>query len=139
MIGLIKPNWIFSFGGEFNGGKRFCSVLVIFGLRFLPESSHSMQLSHFLWIASGSFDHQKCWSHRRLFMAGCPLCRSVSTVVRRLAGTIIFFPKNTSPYLVDTFRLYWLYSLGMLSYCFLSKYTRVVNSFGSLVLSVISS
>ena len=135
----MKSNWMSSFGA-LNSGKRFCSVLGIFGLRFLLESLHGMQLSHFLCIASDSFGHQKCFAAIViLFMAGWPLCSSVMTVVRKLVGTIIFSSKNTSPYLVDSFRLYWLYSSGMLSYCFLSRQTRVSNIFGSFVVSVIDN
>ena len=102
-----------------------------------------MQLSHFLWIASVSFSHQKCFAAIVilfiLVMAACLLYRNVITVVRRLAGTITFSSNKTSPYLVDKFRLYWLYSSAKLSYCFLSKHTRVFSSFGSLVVFVISS
>ena len=53
----------------------------------------------------------------------------------KLEGTINFSLKNTSPYLVDIFLLYWLNSSVMLSYCFLSKDTRVFSSFGSLMVS----
>ena len=135
----MKSNWISSFGA-LNGGKQFCSVLGIFGSRFLPERLHGIQLSHFLCIASDSFDHQKCFAAIViLLMVGWPLCSSVMTVVRRFVGTMIFSSKNTSPYLVDSFRLYWLYSSGMLSYCFLSKQTRVFSNFGSFVVSVFNN
>ena len=135
----MKTTWSISCG-EFNGGRQFCSVCGIFGLRFLPESLHSMQLSHFLWVASESFGYQKCFATIViLLMAGCPLCRSLITVVRRLEGTIILSSKNSSPYLVDNFCLYGLYSSGMLSYFFLSKHSMVHRSFGSLAVSVINS
>ena len=135
----MKSNWISSFG-EFNGVKWFCSVLGKLGFKFLPESLHGMQLSHFLWIASVSFGHQKCFAAMViLLIAGCPLWRSEMTVVLRFAGTIIFSSENTNPYLVDNFRLYWLYSSGMLSYCFLSKHTGVFNTLGSFVVSVINN
>ena len=135
----MKSNWISSFGA-LNGGRQFCSVLGIFGLNFLPESLHGIQLSHFLCIVPDSFGHQKCFAAIViLLMAEWPLCSCVMTVVRRFVGTIIFSSKNTNPYLVDNFRLYWLYSSGILSYCFLSKQTRVFSNFGSFVVSVINN
>ena len=73
VIGPMKSNWIFSFGAP-NGGKLFCSVLGMLGLLFLPESVHSMQLSHFRCIAFVNLGHQKCFADRViLLMAGCPL------------------------------------------------------------------
>ena len=118
MIGPMKSNWISPFR-DFIGGRQFCSVLGIFGLGFLPERLHGMLLSHFLWIASVSFGLQKCFAAIViLFMARCLLCKSVITVVRRLAETIIFSSKKASPYLVDSFRLYWLFSSGCCRFVF---------------------
>ena len=128
VIGAMKSNWISSFG-EFIGGGQFYFNLGKTGLGSLPEILHGMQLSHFLWIASESFGHQMYFvTIVILLISGCRLRRSVITVDRRLDGTIIFSSKNTSPYLVDTFCSYWLYSSGMLSYGFLSKHSRVFRS-----------
>ena len=99
-----------------------------------------MQVSHFFWIASDIFGHQKCRAARViLLMAGCPLCRRLITVVRRFLGTMILSSMNTRPNRLDSFLLCIWYSSGIISCCCLSRHTRVFSKFGSFVVSFKSS
>ena len=98
-----------------------------------------MQVSHFFWIASDIFGHQKCRAARViLLMAGCPLCRLI-TVVRRFLGTMILSSMKTRPNRLDSFLLCNWYSSGIISCCCLSRHTRVFSKFGSFVVSFMSS
>ena len=111
-------------------------------IRFYTLTRHfaGMQVSHFFWIASDIFGHQKCRSARViLLMAGCPLCRRLITVVRRFLGTMILFSMKTRPNRLDSFLLCNWYSSGIISCCCFSRHTRVFSKFGSFVVSFMSS
>ena len=135
----MKSNWS-SWFGLFTGGRLFFSVLGIFGFIPLLDILHGMQVSHFFWIASVIFGHQKCRAARViLLMAVCPLCKRLIIVVRRFFSTIILSSMRTRPNRLDNLFLFIWYSSGIISCYCLSRHTRVFSKLGSFVVSFISS
>ena len=107
---------------------------------FLPDILQGMHDSHFFWMASVIFGHQKCLAAAViLLMAGWPLWSKLMIVVLRFLGTIILSSMKTRPNLVDSFFLCGKYSSGICSCCWRSRQTNVFSSVGSFVVSFISS
>ena len=90
----------------FTGGRLFLFRTGLLGLMLLLDIMQGMQVSHFFWIASVIFAHQKCRATRViLLMTGCPLSNRLNTSVRRFFGTTILSSRKTRANLLDSFLL----------------------------------